>query len=145
VREAVEKRRRFLELRGFGVTVETDAAPARFDRESVDAIVANLLDNAVKYGGGSERAIHVAVTAGTEHVHVTVSDRGPGIAAPERERVFEAFYRTQGSRKGTTGTGLGLALVRRLAREQGGDAEVLPSERGCSVQVQLPALPRETA
>ncbi len=143
VREAVEKRRRFLELRGFAVTVEVEDARARFDREAVDAIVANLLDNAVKYGGGSERSVHVAVNATGPWVLLTVADRGPGIAAPERERVFEAFYRTEESRRGTTGTGLGLALVLRLARDQGGDAEVLASDRGCAVQVRFRAVPRE--
>jgi signal transduction histidine kinase len=143
VREAVEKRRRFLELRGFAVTVEAEAAHARFDRESVDAIVANLLDNAVKYGGGSEHSIRVAVRTRPDRVLLTVADQGSGIAAAERERVFEPFYRAQGSRKGTAGTGLGLALVRRLARDQGGDAEVVPTERGCTIQVQLPTPPRE--
>ena len=139
VTEAVEKRRRFVELRGFAVDVDAPPAQARFDREAVDAIVANLVDNAVKYGGGSERRVSVSVRASGPDVVIAVMDRGPGIAAAERERVFEPFYRAGGAQGAKTGTGLGLALVRRLAREQGGGATVRPSERGCTVEVRLPS------
>jgi len=136
VRDAAEKRRRFVELRGFQLDVETADAPTSFERESVDAIVANLLDNAVKYGAGAEKVVRVRVRATAERAVLEVSDDGPGIPEPERERVFETFYRA-GTAPGT-GTGLGLSLVRRLAREQNGDARIVASDAGCTVEVWLP-------
>jgi signal transduction histidine kinase len=136
VREACEKRRRFVELRGFRLEVEAPEARASFDGESLDTVVANLLDNAVKYGAGDERVVRVQVRTTPERALLAVSDGGPGVPEPERERVFDAFYRAK-SAPGT-GTGLGLALVRRLAREAGGEARIVPTPGGCTVEVWLP-------
>ncbi|MDO9603197.1 HAMP domain-containing sensor histidine kinase [Hydrogenophaga sp.] len=73
--------------------------------------VANLIDNAIKYGEEAE-----VVLIHTEHrTIVRVMDRGPGIPAEEREKVLEPFYRIEGSRNAATGgSGLGLAIVQRL-------------------------------
>jgi signal transduction histidine kinase len=135
ISEAAEKRRRFVELKGFDLAVDAPEVEARFDREAIDTIVANLLDNAVKYGGGTDARIAVAVRASADRALIAVSDGGPGIPPTERERVFEQFYRAGA---GGTGTGLGLTLVRRLAREQSGDARVIATATGCTVEVWLP-------
>ena len=66
-----------------------------------------------------------------------VADRGPVIAEEARERLFSTFYRVPGQR-GPQGTGLGLALVRQIARRHGGDASYDPA-RGSSFTVTLPA------
>ena len=83
--------------------------------------LSNLLDNAILYG---ERA-RVVVEDGLETLTLRVLDDGPGIPASELERVFEPFYRLEGSRsRETGGTGLGLAIARNIAQTHGGDIRV---------------------
>ncbi|MGH6661939.1 MAG: sensor histidine kinase, partial [Rhodospirillales bacterium] len=78
----------------------------------------NLIDNAVKYG----RRARVALAAGDKAATATVADDGPGIPEAELEKVFQPFYRVEPSRsRATGGTGLGLAVVRSIARAHGGD------------------------
>jgi two-component system osmolarity sensor histidine kinase EnvZ len=77
-------------------------------------ILANLVDNAVRYGGGKPIDIEYRVDDG--RVEVCVLDRGPGIPESEREAVFRPFHRLEPSRSSRTGgSGLGLAIVRQLA------------------------------
>ena len=71
---------------------------------------------------------------------VEVRDHGPGIADGERERIFEPFYRPAGFAERGRGSGLGLALVRQIARHHGGDAACEPADgRGSRFTVALPA------
>jgi len=78
----------------------------------------NLVDNALKYG----KRARVALAAADNTVTVTVADDGPGIPEGELEKVFQPFYRVEPSRsRATGGTGLGLAVVRSIARAHGGD------------------------
>ena len=77
----------------------------------------NIVDNAVKYGNSAA----VLVEDSPERLLVRVRDRGPGIPEQELERVFEPFYRVEGSRgRGTGGTGLGLSIARNIAQLHGG-------------------------
>lgn len=79
--------------------------------------VTNLIDNAIKYGGGA-MAIVQYVPGGVE---IRIADEGPGIPDEELERVLEPFHRLEGSRnRGTGGTGLGLAIARAIAESHGG-------------------------
>jgi signal transduction histidine kinase len=74
-------------------------------------------------------------------VSVTVSDRGPGIDTRDRERVFAPFFRLPG-RDGGPGAGLGLTLVRQIARQHGGEAEwVGTSDRPSTIRIVLPRSP----
>jgi signal transduction histidine kinase len=78
----------------------------------------NLLENAVKYGEAAE----VVVDDDAQRLRIEVRDRGPGIAPAELERVFEPFYRLEGSRnRDTGGTGLGLTIARSIAQAHGGE------------------------
>ena len=79
--------------------------------------VANLVDNALKYGAGSPVSVEVAQEGA--HVVVRVNDRGPGIPAAERAHVFERFFRGEAT-AGVEGSGLGLAIVERAAARCGG-------------------------
>ncbi len=89
--------------------------------------IANLIDNAVKYGGGAW--VTAAETAAG--VRVSVEDHGPGIPQEEQERVFEPFYRIESSRsRSTGGAGLGLSVVRAAARAHGGDVVLVNRPQG---------------
>ncbi|HEV8222444.1 MAG TPA: PAS domain S-box protein [Streptosporangiaceae bacterium] len=100
-----------------------DGLPAAYgDPMATDSIVGQLLENAFKYSpdGG---AVTVAARDAGELIEVTVTDQGIGIAAADTERVFERFVQGEaGDRRRFGGTGLGLYIVRQLARAQGGEA-----------------------
>ncbi len=86
------------------------------DRDGLDHVLQNLVDNAVVHGGGE---VAIAAVAVGDRVIVTVADRGPGLTADERERVFDRFYRG-GARRRDGGAGLGLAIARSHALAMGG-------------------------
>lgn len=88
--------------------------------DHLDQIVANLLSNAEKYGGGATRL--VASTVGEDRVTVSVVDEGPGVPSEFRGRLFERFSRAAEATRQAAGTGLGLYITRELARAN--DAEV---------------------
>ncbi len=124
------------------VTVTTDMPPSGVvaaTPEDVRSIVANLLENAVRYNrpGGT---VTVRVTRHDGRVALEVADTGEGIAPDERERVFERFYRVDKARsRAAGGTGLGLALVRHAVQRLGGTI-TLDSEvgAGSTFRVELP-------
>jgi len=102
----------------------------RGDARLLRRLVRNLFENARRYGAGSAIEAEVGATADGS-AFLRVSDRGPGIPAQERERVFEAFYRRSGTSEGEGGgVGLGLALVRRIAAGHGGTAKALARDGG---------------
>jgi PAS domain S-box-containing protein len=104
-------------------------ACATGDRDRIEQILINLLDNAAKYSphGGE---IKVSVSESDEHVQVAVADEGVGIAPTEQQAIFEKFYRVDPHLTQTPGgTGLGLYICRELARRMGG-AITVESEPG---------------
>lgn len=107
-----------------GVEFALRASPTvvRADPARLDRAVANLLDNAAKFGGDCG-PVEVRVADG----EIAVRDHGPGIAEEERPRVFDRFYRAAAAR-GRPGSGLGLAIVRQVAESHGGrvSAEAAP-------------------
>lgn len=112
------------------------------DKRRLQRVVANLLENADAHGGG---AVRVAVGTDGGWAQIAVEDNGPGVAADERERVFERFYRgaASGRRRGGGGTGLGLALVAEHVRAHQGAVRI--DDRpggGARVVVSLPAVRR---
>ena len=85
---------------------------------SLKRCLGNLLDNAVRYGGGAV----VSVRNSRDHLEIVICDNGPGIPEADLTRVFEPFYRLEPSRnRSTGGNGLGLAIARSMARQHGGD------------------------
>lgn len=95
--------------------------------KAINRAVVNLLDNAWKYGGGASSL--EAVHHGNE-IHITITDRGPGIPESEQERLKRPFTRLNTARTDVTGTGLGLAIVERIARLHDGRLELLPNPGG---------------
>jgi signal transduction histidine kinase len=140
---------------GRQIQLALDAQPVprlRGHRESMESLIDNLLENALRYtpAGG---CVRVELRHEGPRTRLTVLDSGPGIAPAERERVFERFYRVRGNTE--PGTGLGLSIVREAARWHGGEVtldEGLPQQsaqtsagssgaagHGLAVHVDLPA------
>ena len=97
----------------------------RADERLVRHAIRNLLSNARKHAAGDGAQLEVQRTA--RGVRVLVRDRGPGVPQSQAERIFEPFVRLRGP---VEGSGLGLALVRRIARLHGGDARYEPNPGG---------------
>lgn len=109
----------------------------RGDAVLLRAMVENVVGNALKFA--PEGPVGVTARTEGEAVALAVTDEGPGVAAADRERVFEAFYRTADARAdGAAGHGVGLALVARIARVHGGTAAFEEAERGARVVIRLP-------
>lgn len=122
-----------------GAALQAGAHTAMGDAKLLRRMVRNLLENAIRYGAGS--AVEARLAAGDGTLWLDVRDGGPGVPEPERERVFEPFYRVAGASETAGGVGLGLSLVRQIARHHGGDAHCLPNgARGCCFRVTLPRL-----
>ncbi|UCH47827.1 MAG: HAMP domain-containing histidine kinase [Betaproteobacteria bacterium] len=113
----------------FGATVSGDAATVHGDARLLRRMIRNLLDNAQRHSGGSEVKASVESIDDATNV-LRVEDRGPGIPEQERERIFEPFYRVEGTRETGEGFGLGLALVRQIAQRHGGDVRCLSRPGG---------------
>jgi signal transduction histidine kinase len=107
------------------------------DPVALKRLVSNLVDNALKYGGAARGQVY----AENDMAIIEVDDDGPGVPPGEMERVFEPFYRGEPSRnRETGGIGLGLAVVRSLARAHGGDVTLHNrAEGGLRACVRLPA------
>ncbi|WP_372826180.1 ATP-binding protein [Polaromonas sp.] len=109
--------------------------------EALRVLLRNLLDNAVKYTPVGGR-VDVSLEMAQDRPVLRVEDSGPGIAAQDRERVFDRFYRSNGAAL-ETGSGLGLAIVRVIAAAHGATLQLDRSDRlgGLQVNVFFPAAP----
>ncbi len=143
VREAVELCAPAASEAGVPVHVEIEPGlpPVTFDGTLVRPLVVNLVDNAIKYSARSEtKEVRVGVRREGATVVLSVADRGVGIPAADRSRVFEPFFRSGEEMTRTArGVGIGLALVARYAKAH--DAKIeLESEvgRGTTVTVRFP-------
>lgn len=117
------------------LALDGDAA-VEVDRDAVERVLFNLVDNACKHGADAEdRALRLDVRGRESHVDLILRDQGPGIPAALGAAVFEAFRR--GDENGAPGAGLGLALSRALAREMRGDLCLVPTERGACFRLSL--------
>ena len=145
VLEAVESTARDKSQR-LEVDLEEDLV-ALADPKSLDQVLTNLLDNAIKY---TPEVGHIAIVArhigqdpvlSTDALRIEVRDDGPGIPPSQRVRVFERFYRVDAGRsRGTGGTGLGLSIVKHLVAVMGGRVGVKANEpHGSIFWVILPA------
>ncbi len=118
---------------------ETTPAVVFGDEDALRLMVTNLCDNAIKYGneGG-----HIVLSAWMEDENgiLQVADDGPGIAETEKERIFERFYRAEGTQT-IPGTGIGLAIVRRVAELHGGTPSIHEglNGKGVAFRITIPA------
>ncbi|MEW6267073.1 MAG: ATP-binding protein [Thermodesulfobacteriota bacterium] len=128
---------------GFTLTVAHQDVPVfAYDREAMIQILINLIENSLKFGREAvRREIVLRVESEGRQVKISVADTGPGIPGHALKRVFDDFYRVDNSlTRNTGGTGLGLALVKKLAEAMGGTAAAVNNPgAGCTVTVTLPA------
>jgi len=105
------------------ITIETTAAPATWslDGARIRQVIVNLIDNAVAAGP----PVVVGVRTDNRQLVIEVSDHGPGVPAEDREKIFEPFFTGK-----TQGTGLGLAVARRVVELHGGTLTIHTSPRG---------------
>lgn len=127
------------DLRETGGTVAIEGrttAPYRGRPQALKRCLANLLENAVKYG----RSARVVVDDDAERLRIRILDEGPGLPPEQMEKVFEPFYRVEGSRnRDTGGTGLGLAIAKNVAELHHGRIELRNrAEGGLEAALMLP-------
>jgi hypothetical protein len=116
--------------------------PLKGNRELVTQALANLVDNAIKYGGAAKPALNgaeIMIKAQSEgdRILLTVTDSGPGIAEDDYGRVVERFVRLEQSRT-EPGSGLGLSLASAVARLHGGELRFEDNHPGLKVVLALP-------
>jgi signal transduction histidine kinase len=145
LRDVAELYEPVAEERGIELRAET-AAPifVRADRQLLGQAIANLIDNAIKYGApdlsggnGSMPEVEVSARAKGPTAEIVVTDRGPGVPDSERERVLDRFVRLEASRS-EPGSGLGLSLVAAVARLHGGSLRLEDNAPGLRVVLTLP-------
>ncbi|MFV0309721.1 MAG: ATP-binding protein [Desertimonas sp.] len=132
-------------------TARAERAWVRGDRRRLARVIANLIDNALAYGGGDPEITIDDANLPDEpltHVRLGVEDHGPGVPVEERALIFERFARgaTAGRRTGSEGAGLGLALVDEHVRMHGGRVWVedrLDGETGARFVIELNATERD--
>jgi signal transduction histidine kinase len=142
--EAVEQAAdlyRPLAARRAAIEVETipESIAVRIAPDALRQILGNLLDNAVKYGP-RDQTIRVRVARADSWVSVSVEDHGPGVPVPERELVWEMYRRgVRAMQSEVGGSGIGLAVVRRIALAHGGHTRIeAAASGGARVVVELP-------
>lgn len=105
------------------------------DRVQIQQVIYNLITNALEAIASHDRPGHLIIesTRHAQHIHITLHDNGPGIAGPQREHIFDAFYTTKGN-----GMGMGLAICRTVIAAHGGTLQVEDSEEGARIGFTLP-------
>jgi signal transduction histidine kinase len=134
-----EKIARFEETPPGVVLRESPLPPVPFDAERMRLVLRNLVENAIKHGKDSGRPVEVATRREGNFAVIEVRDGGPGVPEEEQRLIFEPFYRTDRSRSGTPGYGLGLPLCKRIVEAHGGTIAFRSApDEGTVVTVRLP-------
>lgn len=134
------------EDKGLKLRVKTEGSPIHGNRELISQALANLVDNAIKYGrpdpgrpaGGETADILIEARRDGNDVVLSVSDRGPGIPEADRQRAVERFVRLEASRT-QPGSGLGLSLASAVATLHGGALQIADNHPGLKVTIAIPA------
>jgi len=131
VADVVEMMKPYAAQGGFSINTELSrVGQSAFDSDAVTQIVVNLLDNAIKYAHDAEdKNITVRTRNDGQLILIEVEDHGPGVSHRQRKKIFEQFYRSGAeATRETSGTGLGLALVKKFAQAHNGFVEILSAK-----------------
>jgi signal transduction histidine kinase len=124
------------ELRGIRITTSIDDSIVLGDEDALAIALRNLLNNALRF---ARTRVSVDVAHDQDRVTVTVRDDGPGFSEESKRRAFHRFFRGLEEGRASDGTGLGLALVLRVAQLHEGSVEIVPGiENGAGVALHLP-------
>jgi len=143
VRSTLDSYRFQIEQNGFTFeeNISVDIPPVTVDREAIARSLLNLVNNALKYSK-DQKYIAVSLHRTNGQVNLEVRDHGIGIPPNEQEKIFEKFYRCGDPLvHNIKGSGLGLSLVRHIARAHGGDVLVESTEKGSKFTIALPLDP----
>lgn len=141
--EYIKEHKTYIENKGF--TLETsipdNLPPTKIDLESFEAIISNLVENAVKYSP-NEKYIHIALYEANNEIVLRVEDKGRGISKKSLKHIFEKFYRAEDTLTAKTkGHGLGLSIVKNLVEINGGTIDVESEEgKGSIFTVSFPVI-----
>lgn len=136
LRDVLERQR--LRIQEVGMNLEfmplEDRLVIETDRDALEQVILNLIDNAVKYASGHEGGeVIVELRPHPDRCEIWIMDRGSGVSPAHRERIFEKFHRVDDSLTAQQpGAGLGLSIARRLLRDLGGDLVYEPRKGGGS-------------
>jgi two-component system sensor histidine kinase KdpD len=124
--------------RSIEVRIPEHLPPAECDKSLIAHVLKQLLGNALKYSP-QDSPLTVSAELTGQAIIMNVIDHGPGVAAEERERIFEKYYRGRAASSGLPGTGLGLASAKCIVQAHGGEIWVTsPPEGGAAFHVSLP-------
>jgi signal transduction histidine kinase len=133
----------WIETSGLELELKISATPyVSVDKDSMSQVVYNLIDNAIKYGKPEEGQARLVLDIGEEDkmATLTVYDNGPGVPKKEETKLFNRFYRVESElTRESTGTGLGLSLIKELIESNGGKVSLFdPPTGGFGVKMWLP-------
>jgi len=142
IRETTAIMKEKLREGGFELQVEADGARTfHYDREAMVQVLTNLIDNSIKFGKESPiKRITIRLQPQGRWMKIDVADTGPGIPRAALKKVFDDFYRVDSAQVRTVrGTGIGLALVKRLITAMGGSVTAISHDGpGCTISLLLP-------
>ena len=115
---------------------ETDPCYVRADRDRIEQVVINLLDNAIKFTG-DEGKITLSSRVRGEKAEVTVRDNGIGVAEEDRDKIFDRFFTADRAHTSGKGTGLGLSICRRIMEMHGQSLRLLDTDVGAAFRFTL--------
>lgn len=121
------------------------SAPVRMDKEKMQRVFANLVNNSIKYRDGDSGSIEVKTYVENGGVYTEFSDTGIGIKEDDTKRVFDVFYRADASRSPNAGgSGLGLGIAKQIVEKHGGKIWMKTREKGIKTIIYLPLYREKT-
>jgi signal transduction histidine kinase len=130
--------------RGHQLEIFVDQLKCEIDAARVSQIVRNLLENAYKYTS-EKTAVSVSAKKASSGITIAIADTGDGIPLENRERLFEAFARGDGTKAGQEGVGLGLYVVSQLVSTMDGHIDLASSSNGTTFTISIPCQTRSQA
>lgn len=143
IQQVIEQFRPSLEQLEIDLALDLDAPQTvALDADAFEQMLGNLISNVEKYAAEGKH-LRIASRHHRDVTTVTVSDAGPGIAAPFAKRIFDPFERASDHIVSATGTGIGLSITRTLAQRHGGDLALVDSSMGATFRLTLRTPVRE--